>query len=190
MSEFVRRWASWGAADAAHGSTSEPAPSRPAIELEAQCEPTDKTDKMPPGTPDGPKAGVQPTDKTDKIHSVSSVSSLPARSGDFPAHPIATPGSGRGPTPEDVEAMALDEFARAGLIVQVEVPRFGSDVLFVSDDVPEVEVENRGLTVYRAAELRKLYRWQPKPHDLRVIHDVKTILGQTITSVEKRRDRG
>lgn len=184
MSEFVRRWASWGAADAAHGSTSEPAPSRPAIEPETQCQPTDKTDKMPPGTPDGPNAVVQPTDKTDKIHFVSSVSSLPARSGDFPAHLVVTEG-GQGPTPEDVEAMALDKFAQAGLIVRVEVPRFGCDVLFVSDDVPEEEVENRGLTVYRAAELRKLYRWQPKPHDLRVIHDVKSIFGQTIVSIEK-----
>ncbi|MDY7091578.1 MAG: hypothetical protein SX243_01255 [Acidobacteriota bacterium] len=59
----------------------------------------------------------------------------------------------------------------------------GQDVLFVSDNVPEAAIAHRGLTVYRARELRKLAILGPSPRSLKTIHDAKTIFDGVITDV-------
>ena len=92
-----------------------------------------------------------------------------------------------GPDIADVEAMTLSEFAQAGLIVRLgTAEEWGSDVLVVSDDVPEAEARKLGLAVYRASELRKIHILRPKPHEMRLLNEVKTIFNQTIVSVEPK----
>lgn len=90
------------------------------------------------------------------------------------------------PTPGAVAAMTLKEFARAGLKVRVHSQVLGCDVLFVSDNVPDNEIDARGLPVYRAHELRKLALMKPQPHSLRCIHEVKTVFGGTVEAVTDR----
>jgi hypothetical protein len=88
-----------------------------------------------------------------------------------------------GPSPEEVAAMRLSAFARAGLILRVYSGVLERDVHFVSDDVPESDLPDSDLPVYRAAELRKLALLRPEPHDLRRIHETKTIFHGVITDV-------
>ena len=82
---------------------------------------------------------------------------------------------------EAAAAMSLATFARAGLILHVDSEVLGTTVLFVSDNVPESAITDRGLTVYRASELRKLAILKPSPRSLRTIHDAKTIFDGVIT---------
>jgi len=87
-----------------------------------------------------------------------------------------------------VAAMTLDEFAAAGLTVRVWSNVLGCEVLFVSDDVPDAELEGTDLPIYRTDELRKLELLRPRPRDLRRIHDVKTIFNGAIADVRQRND--
>ena len=82
-----------------------------------------------------------------------------------------------------VAAMRLDEFARAGLIVQVRSEVLGTEILFASDDVPESKLKDRPEVVYRAHELKKLARVPPDPQHLRTIQMVREIFGGTIRDV-------
>ena len=82
-----------------------------------------------------------------------------------------------------VAAMGLDDFAQAGLIVQVRSEVLGTDVLFVSDNVPESKLEGRPEVVYRASELKKLARFPLDPRGLRTVHMVKEIYGGTIEDI-------
>lgn len=106
-----------------------------------------------------------------------------------PEKPSETPasagraGSARHPKAEDIALMGLEEFAQAGLVVRVRSSILGQDVLFVSDNVPEAAIAHRGLTVYRARELRKLAILGPSPRSLKTIHDAKTIFDGVITDV-------
>lgn len=84
------------------------------------------------------------------------------------------------PTPRVVAAMTLEEFARAGLKVRVHSQVLACDVLFVSDNVSDDEIDARGLPVYRARELKKLALMKPQPHSLRCIHEVKAVFNGTI----------
>ncbi|NJL26519.1 MAG: hypothetical protein HC897_00920 [Thermoanaerobaculia bacterium] len=87
------------------------------------------------------------------------------------------------PTPKAVAAMTLDEFARAGLKVRVHSQVLACDVLFVSDNVSDDEIDARGLPVYRAQELKKLALMKPQPHSLRCIHEVKAVFKGTIEEI-------
>ena len=89
---------------------------------------------------------------------------------------------------ERVAGMKLDDFARAGLIVQVRSQILGADVLFVSDNVPEAKLRDRSEVVYRAHELKKLARVPPDPMGLRTVHMVKEIYGGTIENVREKDD--
>ncbi len=88
-----------------------------------------------------------------------------------------------------VAAMKLDDFARAGIIVQVRSEVLGVDVLFVSDNVPESKLKGRPEVVYRAYELKKLARVPPDPQHLRNVHMVKEIFGGTIRDVRDRTEK-
>ncbi len=92
------------------------------------------------------------------------------------------------PAPEEVAAMTLDEFARAGLIVRVWSNVLGCEVFFVSDNVPAAELKGIDLQIYRTADLRKLEHLRQRPRDLRKIHDVKNIFDGAITDVQPRDD--
>lgn len=90
---------------------------------------------------------------------------------------------------EEVAGMGLDQFARAGLIVRVSSEFLGCDVLFVSDNVPHVAIQEQGLAVYRAHDLKKLAMLKPSPRDLRTVHAVMDVFGAhkpTVTSVARR----
>ena len=96
------------------------------------------------------------------------------------------------PTPvdeEQVEAMTLDAFASAGLVVEVHSDVLGRNILFVSDNVHESSLTDLDLPVYRASELRKLAILQPTPRALRCIHGVKAVFGGAITDVRPRDDQ-
>lgn len=82
-----------------------------------------------------------------------------------------------------VAAMKLDDFAQAGLIVQVFSDRLGTRALFVSDNVPESKLEGRPEVIYRASELKKLAKIPPDPEHLRDVHMVKEIFGGAIRDV-------
>lgn len=86
------------------------------------------------------------------------------------------------PTPTEVEAMSLEQFAKAGLILHVRAAGLG-ELLFVSDDVPDSVLEDDRLPIYRAHELRKLAVLRPRPHSLKTIHEVKTIFQGTIEGI-------
>ena len=87
---------------------------------------------------------------------------------------------------DGVAAMKLDDFADAGLVVQVWSDVLGAEVLFVSNNVPEAKLKGRPEVVYRAHELKKLARIPPDPAHLRTVHMVKEILGGTIEGVKDR----
>ena len=97
----------------------------------------------------------------------------------------------RGGAPEAgrVAGMKLDDFARAGLIVQVRSEVLDADVLFVSDNVPESKLRDRPEVVYRAHELKKLSRVPPDPSGLRTVHMVKEIYGGTIEDVRGKENQ-
>ena len=92
-------------------------------------------------------------------------------------------------TAERVAAMKLNDFARAGLIVEVWSEVLGADVVFVSDNVPRSKLEGRPEVVYRAKELKKLVRLPPDPRELRTLQMVKEIFGGTIQGI-RRLDQG
>lgn len=92
------------------------------------------------------------------------------------------------PDADTVAAMTLDDFAAAGLIVRVWSKLLGSEVLFVSDDVPDDALAGTDLPVYRTNELRKLAILRPPPRNLHRIHDVKTIFSGAIADVWPRDD--
>ncbi len=82
-----------------------------------------------------------------------------------------------------IAAMPLDDFATAGLTVRVWSNVLDCEVLFVSDNVPDAELEGTDLPIYRTDELRKLAILRPRPRDLRRIHDVKRVFGGAIADV-------
>lgn len=84
---------------------------------------------------------------------------------------------------ERITSMSLDEFARAGLKVRVHSRVLGCDVLFISDNVADGDIDPKGLTFYRAHELRKLAVLKPQPHSLRTIHEVKAVFGGVIEEI-------
>jgi len=85
----------------------------------------------------------------------------------------------------EIESMDLATFATASLVVRMQSRILGCSVLLVSDDVPHLALGGDSPT-FRAAELRKLAILRPPPHDLQVIHDVKTIFDGVITDVQQR----
>ena len=109
------------------------------------------------------------------------------------AQEATAPRAGTVPTltDEEVAAMTLDTFAKAGLVVEIRSDVLGRNVLFVSDDVHERALADLDLPVYRASELRKLAILPPTPRALRCIHGVKAVFGGAITEVrEGRRSPG
>ena len=87
---------------------------------------------------------------------------------------------------EAIAALSLDELAQAGLVIRIHSTVLGTDVLFVSDNVPDEVIQAQDLPVYRAHELEKLASLRPAPHDLRRIHEVKEVFKGTIAAVEDR----
>lgn len=87
------------------------------------------------------------------------------------------------PTAEDAANMTLDEFARAGLTVRIHSRVLGCNVLFVSDNAADGNINAQGPTVYRTHELRKLAVLKPQPHSLRTIHEVKAVFGGVIEEI-------
>ena len=161
MGEFVARWSTW---------------TEPIDGSDARGQPTSKTSKshvISSETRD------QTASKTSKSPFAGFAGSQPPRSGEK---------SGGGDLAAGVAAMTLDEFATAGLVLRVRSTVLGCEVLFVSDDVPEEDLRDRDLPVYRAAELRKLAICCPRPRDLQRLHDVKTIFNGTIADVRPRDD--
>lgn len=69
----------------------------------------------------------------------------------------------------EVCAMRLDDFARAGLVIEVWSERLGEIVLFASDNTATDPGERR--CIYRAAELRETLRFDAV--SLRRVHQVK-----------------
>jgi hypothetical protein len=76
----------------------------------------------------------------------------------------------------EVVAMTLDEFAQAGLVVEVVSRVLDEVVLFASDNAVLDPGERR--VVYRAEELREVLNYQPE--DLVSVHNVKKVFGGTI----------
>jgi hypothetical protein len=76
----------------------------------------------------------------------------------------------------EVVAMTLDEFAQAGLIVEVASRVLDEVVLFASDNAVLDPGERR--VVCRAQELREVLHYQPE--DLVSVHNVKKVFGGTI----------
>ncbi len=159
MSQFVPRWSTWSP------------------EMVNQA--TDKTDKSLTENSERPREG---TAKADKRAFVSFGSSKPGGF-DENQEAVSLPLS-----VDQVAGMKLDDFASAGLIVQVRSSVLAADVLFVSDNVPESKIEDRPEVVYRACELKKLARVPPDPRNLRTVHMVKEILGGTIQGVRDPAD--
>jgi hypothetical protein len=93
---------------------------------------------------------------------------------------------------DEFAAMPISEFARAGLVVKIYSGELGCEVLLASDNVPDSEIPDPGLAVYRADEMRKLALWRPDPADLRRVHAVKEVFrvyDATIRSIDSREDR-
>ena len=88
-----------------------------------------------------------------------------------------------------VASMPLEEFARSGLVVRVFSEVLGSEVLFVADNVPARSLAGEPAPVYRVSELAKLALLRPGPAPLQQIHEVKTVFGGTIASVEPTGER-
>ena len=88
------------------------------------------------------------------------------------------------PTAVDAFAdMTLDDFATAGLVVEIYSEILGQDVLFVSDNVADEDIEAEGRVTYRAAELRKLESMRPSADGLKSIHTVKDIFGGSVVEI-------
>lgn len=83
------------------------------------------------------------------------------------------PGSGVRDA-EGVSAMALADFATAGLRLVVNSEVLGERVVFASDNAPKRETDS-GMVEYRAAELRELLGLSPE--ELRRVHLVKKTFG-------------
>ena len=92
-----------------------------------------------------------------------------------PVSLVALPGF------REVEEMVLGDFARAGLVVRVRSRLLDEEVLFVSDNVRNVDEEGE-LVVYRAAELLLLGKLTPE--GVRDVHRVKRIFrGSRVTEM-------
>jgi len=137
-----------------------------------------------------PETGHQGTGKTSRKTSEGVAGAQAGHSQVLPAPVQATEASsepseasvGRQRTP-CVEEMTLEDFAQAGLIVEVNSAVLGSRVLFVSDNVPDSRLAEAELPIYRAAELRRLAVLKPEPRTLRSLHEVKTIFEGAISDV-------
>jgi hypothetical protein len=84
------------------------------------------------------------------------------------------------PDAQAVAEMSLEDFAHAGLVVKVKSRLLGEEVLFVSDNVRDLD--ESGPVVYRAAELRLLEG--KTPEDVKRLHRMKAIFGGTLTEKE------
>lgn len=77
----------------------------------------------------------------------------------------------------EVVAMPLDDFASAGLVIEVQSEVLGGEaVLFASDNARLDPGERR--VVYRAAEVRQLLGLRPA--DIRSVHRIKKGFGGTV----------
>jgi hypothetical protein len=84
----------------------------------------------------------------------------------------------------EVRALQLEDFALAGLVIEIRSDVLGETVIFASDDA---RVDPRELRpVYRARELRVLLGLTD-PRELRRIHEVKRIFRGTITDTSPGR---
>ena len=155
MSQFVSQWLTWGVAEN-QNRPGEP----PDFTLETRKQATSRTTKR----------AFRGFGRT--VPARSEVSSRDNSTRAAVSLEVAT-----------VAAMLLDEFAHAGLIVQVHVSGWGRDLLFVSDDVPESKINGRPEVVYRAHDLKKLARIPLDPPHLRNVQMVKEILGGAIEDV-------
>lgn len=79
----------------------------------------------------------------------------------------------------DLGALRLDDFAGAGLVLEVRSELLADTVVFASDDARIAEGETR--VVYRAAELRELRRLGPE--QLRFVHELKRALRRRDTEI-------
>jgi hypothetical protein len=102
------------------------------------------------------------------------------RSREAPRLEQALPGGVKAPRESaliaEVVAMTLDEFAQAGLVVEVASRVLDEVVLFASDNAVLDPGERR--VVYRAQELREVLAYRPE--DLVAVHNVKKVFGGTI----------
>jgi len=90
------------------------------------------------------------------------------------------------PTPQQIAAMSLPEFARAGLVARVKSDILDDEVVFASDNVPAESLRGLGSVVYRARELAELAACPPGSDALRIAHEVKRALGGSIQGVRPR----
>ncbi|HEV3073361.1 MAG TPA: hypothetical protein VHB47_02990 [Thermoanaerobaculia bacterium] len=84
----------------------------------------------------------------------------------------------------EVRALRLEDFALAGLVIEVRSDVLGEGVIFASDDARVDPGERR--PVYRARELRVLLGLTD-PLELRRIHEVKRTFRGTITDASPGR---
>ena len=96
------------------------------------------------------------------------------------------------------DALDLERFSQAGLVMTVWSSVLGERVIFASDnaELEHAELEHaelektalgkpepgtgEGAVVYRAAELRRI--WELRGDDLRKIHEVKRVFGGLIVA--------
>ena len=85
--------------------------------------------------------------------------------------------------PDQVAALHLEDFDRAGLIVRVHSELLGAPLLLVSDDVPGAALEDTDLPIYRSAKLGNLALFQPHSRSVRWVGDLLTIFQGAILDV-------
>ena len=89
------------------------------------------------------------------------------------------------PSAQEVAAMGIERFARAGLIIQVTSEVLGCDVLFASDDVPQRALQHQGLVVYHAEELRRIRQLPASPSEVMIIHALKRVFGGKVSDLRE-----
>ena len=83
---------------------------------------------------------------------------------------------------ETVEKMTVEEFKRAGLVIRVKSAVLGEDVLFVSENAPNVD-EGGPLVVYHASEMERLV--SVSVECMKTLHAIKkTFRGALLTDMK------
>src|SRR5579875_919 len=80
-------------------------------------------------------------------------------------------------TSDLILGMKLSEFARHDISLRIHSEVLSCDVWLCSNEKTALQVkeDKPGAITYTINELRKLYKLQPSPEDLRTIHDTKSI---------------
>ena len=93
------------------------------------------------------------------------------------------------PSVPEVGDMPLHEFAEAGLVLSVWSDVVETEIIFVSDDVPNSALEGRRGVAYRASELSHLSQLDLDRETLAFVHGIKNIFGGVVTSAGRKTGR-